>query len=83
MYNIKIFTKAYFSLIKLVDSCDSADWKTLSNLYYLTRLVRSAIRDFPQYAVCLDEFKSVLDISAARLKKRVGKRLKAIPNDLI
>lgn len=74
MYNIKILTRAYFSLIKLVDSCSSADWKTLSNLYYLTKLVRSAIRDFPQYVVCLDEFKSVLDICATRLKKRVGKR---------
>lgn len=74
MYNIKIFTRAYFSLIKLVDSCDSDDWETLSNLYYLTKLVRSAIRDFPQYSVCLDEFKSVLDICAARLKKRVGNR---------
>lgn len=75
MYNIKILTRAYFSLIKLVDSYSSADWQTLSNLYHLVKLVRRAMRDFPQYAVCLDEFKSVLDISATQLKKRVGKRL--------
>lgn len=75
MYNVQTLTRAYFSVIKLIDRCSSADWQTLSNLYHLIKLVRSAIRDFPQYAVCLDEFKSVLDISAARLKKHVGKRL--------
>lgn len=51
MYNIKILTRAYFSLIKLVDSYSSADWQTLSNLYHLVKLVRRAMRDFPQYAV--------------------------------
>lgn len=75
MYNVQTLTRAYFSVIKLIDRCSSADWQTLSNLYHLIKLVRRAMRDFPQYAVCLDEFKSVLDISAARLKKRVGKRL--------
>lgn len=75
MYNIKTLMKAYFSVIKLADSCTSTDSTTLSNLYHLVKLIRSAIRDFPQDAVLLDEFKSVLDICSARLKKRVGKRL--------
>lgn len=74
MYNVQTLTRAYFSVIKLIDRCSSADWQTLSNLYHLIKLVRSAIRDFPQYSVCLDEFKSVLDICAARLKNRVRNR---------
>ena len=76
MYNIETLMGAYFSVIKLADSCTSTDIETLSNLYHLVKLIRRAIRDFPQDAVLLDEFKGVLDICSARLKKRVGKRLK-------
>lgn len=76
MYNIETLIGAYFSVIKLADSCTSKDIETLSNLYHLVKLTRRAIRDFPQDAVPLDEFKSALDICSARLKKRVGKRLK-------
>ena len=47
----------------------------MSNLYHLVKLTRRAIGDFPQDAVMLDEFKGVLDIFSARLKKRVAKRL--------
>lgn len=83
MYNIKTLMKAYFSVIKLADSCTSTDSTTLSNLYHLVKLIRSAIRDFPQDAVLLDEFKSVLDICSARLKKRVGKKLDILrPSEL-
>ena len=76
MYNIQTLIEAYFFVIKLVDSCTSTDKTTLSNLYHIVKLTRRAIRDFPQDAVLLDEFKSVLDICSARLKKRVGKKLK-------
>lgn len=76
MYDIETLIGAYFSVIKLADSCTSTDIKTLSNLYHLVKLIRRAIGDFPQDAVLLDEFKSVLDICSARLKKRVGKKLK-------
>ncbi|MDE5992026.1 MAG: hypothetical protein K2G87_03140 [Oscillospiraceae bacterium] len=76
MYNIQTLMKAYFSVIKLADSCNSTDETTLSNLYHLVKLTRSAIRDFPQDIVWLDEFKSVLDIYSARLKKRADQRLK-------
>ncbi len=76
MYNIETLIGAYFSVIKLADSCTSEDVETLSNLYHLVKLTRRAIGDFPQDAVFLDEFKSVLDICLARLKKRVGKKLK-------
>ena len=76
MYNIETLIGAYFSVIKLADSCTSTDIETLSNLYYLVKLTRRAIGDFPQDAVLLDEFKGVLDICSARLKKRVGNKLK-------
>ena len=76
MYSIETIIGAYFSVIKLADSCTSEDIETLSNLYHLVKLTRRAIRDFPQDVVLLDEFKGVLDICSARLKKRVGKRLK-------
>ncbi len=76
MYSIETLIAAYFSVIKLADSCTSPDKTNLSNLYHLVKLTRSAIRDFPQDAVFLDEFKSVLNICSARLKKRVGKKLK-------
>lgn len=76
MYSIETIIGAYFSVIKLADSCTSTDITTLSNLYHLIKLVRSAIRDFSQDAVWLDEFKDVLDICSARLKKRAGQRLK-------
>lgn len=76
MYNIETLIGAYFSVIKLSDKCTSTDITTLSNLYHLVKLTRSAIRDFPQDAVWLDELKDVLDICSARLKKRAGQRLK-------
>lgn len=76
MYNIQTLMGAYFSVIKLADNCTSTDITTLSNLYHLVKLTRRAIRDFPQDAVLLNEFKSVLDICSARLKKRAGQRLK-------
>ena len=76
MYNIETLIGAYFSVIKLADSYTSTDIETLSNLYHLVKLTRRAIGDFPQDAVLLEEFKGVLDICSARIKKRAGKRLK-------
>lgn len=76
MYDAEILVKAYFSVIKLSDKCTSTDETTLSNLYHLMRFVRSSIRDFPQDNAWLNEFKTVLDICSARLRKRVGKKLR-------
>ena len=73
MYSIKIIEEAYTAVIELADNCTSTDRTTLSNMLHLVKLVRSAIRDFPQAAKQLEEKKAVLNVYAAKLKKLTGK----------
>lgn len=73
MYSIKIIEEAYAAVIELADNCVSADRITMSNMLHLVKLVRSAIRDFPQAASQLEEKKAVLNVYAAKLKKLTGK----------
>ncbi|MDE7304264.1 MAG: hypothetical protein K2N60_13205 [Oscillospiraceae bacterium] len=72
MYSIKIIEEAYAAVIDLVDGCTSTDKKTLSNMLHLVKLVRSAIRNFPQAAEQLEKKKAVLEVYAAKLKKLTG-----------
>ena len=75
MYSIKIIEEAYTAVIELADNCTSTDRTTLSNMLHLVKLVRSAIRDFPQAAKQLEEKKAVLNVYAAKLKKLTGKNI--------
>lgn len=73
MYNIKILEEAYTAVIELANNCTSTDRTTLSNMLHLVKLVRSAIKDFPQAAKQLEEKKAVLNVYATKLKKLTGK----------
>lgn len=72
MYSIKIIEEAYAAVLELADSCTFTDRTTLSNMFHLVKLVRSAIKDFP-HTDRLEEMKSILDVYAAKLKKLTGK----------
>lgn len=75
MYSIKILEEAYTAVIELADSCTYTDREILSYMLHLVKLVRSAMRDFPQAAEQLEEKKAVLDAYAAKLKRRIGKNI--------
>lgn len=75
MYNIKILEEGYAAVIELADGSFPDDDVTLSCMLHLIKLVRSAVNDFPQNAEQLEKMKSLLDIYAAKLKKRTGKKV--------
>ena len=76
MYDIETLTRAYFAVIKLADDCTSEDAEALSNSYHLVKFVRAVIRDSLEDTAWFQEFMNVLDISSARLKRRIGRNLK-------
>ena len=46
MYNIETLIGAYFSVIKLADSCTSTDKTTLSNLYHIVKLILFLFQEY-------------------------------------
>lgn len=75
MYNIKILNEAVSSIIELADNV-SDDRRERSSIYHLLKLIRGAVRDFPQNTD--DNTTDLINAYAAKIKRYTNGKISRI-----